>query len=103
VKVRHPTRRRLAHWLEHGEPTTIDSHLRSCNRCANTLEDLADPQPLVADALRIAFVAPTDLVPRINTRIAQSLRDRADIGLLGEMLGLPWQTADIMLNPDPET
>lgn len=100
-RVRHPSRRRLLAWLEGGDDA-IDAHLAGCERCASRLEDLSQPANAIGDALRAMLAPPPDLQPRLRSGIARQMRNREDMRLLVELLGLPWQTARAMSAPSPE-
>lgn len=100
-KLWHPTRRRLAAWLEQGD-AAIDAHVAVCERCAGRLEDLSRPAVPLGDALRAMLAPPPDLQPRLRTGIARKMQTREDLRLLVELLGLPWQTAQALATPPPE-
>lgn len=96
----HPSGRRLAVWLDQGDPK-LDEHLATCERCASRLEDLSRPVAPVGEALRTMLAPPPDLQPRLRTGIARKMQNREDLRLLVELMGLPWQTARAMVTPPP--
>ncbi len=98
MKITHPTSRRLRQWLD-GADTTIDSHVSTCRRCANRLEDLAPPVPDVRQALETVLAPPAELVPRLEARLVDAISSRDDLKLLFELMGLPWETARTLLKP----
>ena len=99
--IRHPSKRRLLAWLEQGDES-IDAHVATCDRCATRLEDLSQPATAIGDALRAMLAPPADLQPRLRSGIAAQMRNREDLRLLFELLGVPWQTARAMSTPRPE-
>ena len=100
-RLGHPSKRRLAAWLEHGDES-LDAHLADCERCATRLEDLSQPATAIGDALRAMLAPPEDLQPRLRSGIAAKMQNREDMRLLVELLGVPWQTAQAMSAPPPD-
>lgn len=98
----HPSRARLTRWLATGEPPELHAHLDRCSRCATRLEELAQPVPALRDALVATLETPPDLGPRLGRRLDAALRERAQLALLGELLGIPWQTARLLTQEDEE-
>lgn len=99
----HPSRRRLAAWLEDdGLDAKVDAHVATCDRCATRLDDLSEPAVPLGDALRSMLSPPEDLQPRLRNGIARKLQTREDLRLMIEMLGVPWQTAQLLADPPPE-
>ncbi len=97
----HPSKRKLAGWLETGGPEEVDLHVAGCERCATSLEALAIPEPKLGDALAAFLAPPEDLVTRMNDRISDSLRNRADLKMFAELVGLPIPTAQLLLTERP--
>ncbi|NNE73370.1 MAG: hypothetical protein HKN26_06890 [Acidimicrobiales bacterium] len=98
--IGHPQNRRLAEWLETGLPADVDAHIMTCNRCAARIEDLAEPEPVLARALSAVLAPPTDLVPRLHHGIDGKLRNRADLQFLAGLLVLPADAARLLLTED---
>ena len=97
MRVRHPSKKALRRWLDADELTSIDEHVSTCDRCASRLEILAPPTDDIAEALNRALDAPEDLVTRIGTRMTESMRNREDLQILLELLGIPWRTVQNLL------
>lgn len=97
----HPSNRKLASWLETGGPDEVDEHVAECERCAAALEALAVPEPTVSEALAAFLEPPEDLVHRINDRISDSLRNRADLKMFAELIGISLPTAQLLLTERP--
>ncbi len=97
----HPSKRKLTTWLETGGPVDVDDHVAQCERCAGTLEALAIPEPSVSDALAAFLAPPDDLVSRMNDRISDSLRNRADAKMFAELVGISLPTARLLLTERP--
>ena len=92
MRFRHPSGKRLAHWLE-GELPELDDHIDTCERCANRLEQQANPGPGLSEALRRALAPPTDLAPRLTSGIANKMQTRQDLQTIADLMGLPIHTA----------
>lgn len=92
----HPNRKRLAAWAEGGE-SDLDRHVENCLRCAARIESLDEaPDRDLRSALRHVLAAPEDLNPRLREGIVRKLDGRGDMSLIGDLLGLPYQTAKII-------
>lgn len=91
----HPSKRRLAAWLEHGD-ADIDEHIDTCERCATKIEALSKPTPPIGDALRAMLEPPPDLQPRLRTGIARKLQAQDDLEFLLGFVSLPWGTVQAM-------
>ncbi len=102
MRLLHPSRAKLAAWLEGHELPDVEAHVTSCARCAARLDALAPPTADLRVALAQALQPPSDLVPRLHTGVRKRLDARQDLGLLGQMLGLPWHTARILMDEEPE-
>ncbi len=90
----HPSSKRLQRWLEAGpvaEPE-VDEHILTCDRCANRLEELAQPLPELGVALQRTLASPDDLVARLGVRMNETIRNREDLSLLFELMGIPFAT-----------
>ncbi len=101
MNLRHPSRRTLREWLDTGGPASLDEHIGTCLRCAGRVEDLAEPSPAMGELLSQVLAPPVDLVPRLSDGINSKLRDRADLRLLGGMLGLPIETTRLIVREPP--
>lgn len=97
MKLLHPSARRLRHWLDHGEPQDVDQHVVDCSRCANRLEELATPLPELTTALSQTLQPPDDLVQRLGVRMTRSMRNREDLSILLELMGVPWHTVQALM------
>ncbi len=97
----HPSKRKLAAWLESGGPEEVDAHVIDCDRCAESIEALAVPTPVLSDALAAVLTPPDDLVIRLNGRIASSLQNRADMKMFAELCGVSFPTAQLLLTDRP--
>ena len=102
MRLRHPSRAKLTLWVDGRGRPEIDSHLSTCERCATKIESLAHPQVDLRLALTLALQPPDDLVPRLRSGVHKRLDGRQDLNLLGQMLGLPWQTARILMDEEPK-
>lgn len=99
---RHPNRRTLQEWLEHGENTSIDDHLAGCQRCAATLEQLASEDELVlGDALAIAFAPPADFSERLERNVTERLDNRVMLTVVSDLFGAGLETSKLLLLEEP--
>ncbi|MDH4171898.1 MAG: hypothetical protein OEW42_20135 [Acidimicrobiia bacterium] len=96
----HPSKRKLQRWLEEGGPSDVDGHVATCARCANRLEELAEPVPALSAALSASLQAPDDLVQRLGERMTQSMRNRADLAMFLELMGISWRTVQNLMTED---
>lgn len=102
MRWRHPSRRRLADWLDGDGTSAVDEHVATCARCANRLEELAEPVPALTSALNQSLQAPDDLVARLGVRMSRSMRNREDLALFMELMGIPWRTVQNLMTEDDE-
>ena len=98
---RHPSRRALQEWLEHGEDSSIDDHLATCQRCAAILEELAEDGPSLNDALALAFAPPRDLTERLEEKVAARLDSRVMFGVVSDLFGAGLETSKLLLLEEP--
>lgn len=93
-----PSDKRLLQWLEHGDgfDPALDEHLATSDRCANRLEELAQPLPELRAALEQSLASPDDLVVRLGVRMNETIRNREDLSLLFELMGIPFATVRIL-------
>ena len=88
----HPSNRKLERWLDDGESLDVDEHVATCSRCANRLEEMASPGAELGAALQASLRAPDDLVQRLGVRMTQSMRNREDLRMFLELMGISWPT-----------
>ena len=98
---RHPSKRALREWLEHGEDTSIDEHLATCQRCATELENLAEDGPSLGDALAMAFASPDDLTERLEQKVTARLDSRVMFGVVSDLFGAGLETSKLLLLEEP--
>lgn len=99
---RHPSKRALQEWLDHGESETIDDHLADCQRCAATLEQLAnDEEPSLGDALAFAFDPPADFAERLEQKVSARLDSRVMLGVVSDLFGAGLETSKLLLLEEP--
>ncbi len=97
----HPSRSKLAAWLESGGPDKVDHHVSNCDRCASKLESIDTPATGLSQALQSILEAPDDLADRMNVRVETALRRREEFMLLAGLLGIPIETARIVMSSPP--
>ena len=98
----HPSTKRLRRWLDHGpdaEPA-VEEHVLTCDRCANRLEELAHPLPGLGSALSRSLSTPDDLVARLGVRMNASIRNREDLALFFELMGVPFATVRTLMEDE---
>lgn len=98
----HPSTKRLQRWLDgeaQAEPD-VDAHILTCDRCANRLEELAQPLPDLSAALVESLSSPDDLVSRLGVRMNETIRNREDLSLLFELMGIPFATVRNLMEDD---
>ncbi len=93
----HPRKRTLERWLESTDVGPVDEHISTCRRCANRLEDLAAPIPSLGDAISETLRPPDDLAERLGVRMNESMRNREDLQIFLDLLGVPWRTVQTLL------
>lgn len=99
---RHPSKRALQEWLDHGESATIDDHLAECQRCASVLEQLAaEEDPSLNDALAFAFATPEDFSERLEQKVTARLDSRVMLGVVSDLFGAGLETSKLLLLEDP--
>ncbi len=103
----HPSNKRLERWLDGSDDSGsvdegVDTHVATCERCANRLEELAQPVPELTAALAQTLRAPEDLVQRLGARMTDTIRNQEDLQLFFELMGIPVATIRnlMMENPD---
>lgn len=104
--ARHPSTKQLTSWLN-GEANhdQHSEHIDTCSRCAQKLEqlnvanDVSNVSPLTDEfkpALMAVLSPPSDLHERISIRIADRLQAQSDMGLVGSLLTVPVETAQVV-------
>lgn len=103
----HPSSQRLRAWLETGEPDGVGDHVEQCDRCADRLVELDrqsdepdGPTSSLRQALQTLFTPPDDLNERVLDGVEQRRHAGDDLRLLGEMLSIGIETAQLMLADD---
>jgi len=92
----HPSPRKLERWVNGTEPS-LDLHIENCHRCANRIEEAFEPGTTGIKAAMMAVSRPpTDLARRLNQGIGLKMQQRADVELVGELIGVSWQTVRVM-------
>lgn len=109
---RHPSRKRLAAWLESGEVDEgLEQHVESCMKCADDLEQLAGadlvdevgPMARLDDALSTLLSPDPGLEDRMRSRVAASLQNREDLALMMSVFGSGARTARLLIDPPEPT
>ena len=82
----------------------MDRHLRSCERCAAVVEDLADadgdPSAALGGPLAIALAPPEDLAERLESRVAAKLSSREVLNVVADLFGAGLETTRLLLTED---
>lgn len=92
----HPSNARLSRWA-HGEEPGLDDHVENCLRCATRIENFDEENAGgVNFALMQILKPPAELRPRIHEGIQRKLAERGDMSLIGDLIGLPYQTARVL-------
>ena len=102
----HPSKGRLRHWLETGDPAGVGDHVEQCERCANQLEQLDDgvydldaPSPLRL-ALTAALTPPDDLNERVLHGVEVRRRADQELALFAGLFSIGMETAQLMIGSD---
>ncbi|MDH3302967.1 MAG: hypothetical protein OES24_20900 [Acidimicrobiia bacterium] len=102
----HPSRRALQDWL-HGDvdDAKLDAHIAVCQRCANSLEQLAadadhDAGDL-AGALALALAPPEDLPSRLEQKVSKRLDSRVMFGVLSDLFAAGIETSRLLMLEEP--
>ncbi len=107
--ARHPKRQQLTAWLDGTPDADLDEHLATCEKCAATLDRLDEAQrsepasvERIGPALLTLLRPPDDLYERMSSRLAERIQRRADLELLGSLLGVPKEAGELfLLSPEP--
>lgn len=109
---RHPSRKRLAAWLESGEVDEgLEQHIESCDKCADDLEAIAAGESVddagamarLDDALTAVLQPEPGLEERMRSRVAASLQNREDLALMMSVFGSGARTARLLIDPPEPT
>lgn len=100
-KLRHPSRQKLAAWLE-GNAPEIDAHIDHCAKCAERLEEAEGHTSVIGSALEHLLQPPTNLAPTIRSGIERSTEARSDLSLLVDLLALPAHTLQALNEQAPD-
>jgi hypothetical protein len=101
VSLRHPSREALAHWLAGDDvDSKIDDHLRSCERCAAVVEELATTTEPVGEALALVLAPPPDLTDRLEKGVSAKLSSRQMMGVVADLFGAGFETARLLFTGD---
>ena len=97
-----PSDKRLLQWLEQGDgfDPRLDEYIATNERAANRLEELAQPLPELGHALTQSLQAPDDLVQRLGARMNASIRNREDLSLFFELMGVPFATVRSLMEEE---
>lgn len=97
----HPGKRALQQWLAGESDGRIDTHVGTCRRCANVLEDLARPSdPALTDVLALAFAPPDDLSGRLHERVAARLDSRVVLDVMTDLFAAGLETSRLLITED---
>lgn len=99
--LRHPSRHKLAAWLE-GNAPEIDAHIDHCAKCAERLEGFDGQTSAIGNALEHLLRPPNDLGPTIRTGIDRTTEARSDLSLLVDLLALPAHTLEALNKEGPD-
>lgn len=91
----HPNNKRLTAWAN-GLESELDDHVENCLRCASRIEAMDDASEHVRSALSKVLETPEGLRPRLREGIGRKLEGRGDLSLIGDLLGLPYQTVRVI-------
>jgi anti-sigma factor RsiW len=96
----HPSESVLAVWLETGDPTSVESHLETCDECAARLETLTDLGSL-QEELATVTNPPSGLADRTTAGVKGRLAAQEAVSVVVDMLTLPFRTAGVLIGGDP--
>lgn len=103
----HPSRRALQAWLQgDSDDAKLDAHVAVCQRCAATLERLADEDAEggaddLAGALAVVLAPPADLPTRLEERVTQRLDSRVMFGVLSDLFAAGVETSRLLILEEP--
>lgn len=99
----HPSRRSLQAWLGGDtDDEKLDNHISVCQRCANTLEEIAaddgeEESHDLAGALAVALAPPVDLPTRLEHKVTQRLDSRVMFGVLSDLFAAGLETSRMLI------
>lgn len=97
----HPTKRALRQWLNGEIDGRVDTHVASCPRCANVLEELARPSdPVLGEVLALAFAPPEGLSGRLTERVAARLDSRVVMDVMSDLFIAGLETSRLLITED---
>ena len=103
----HPSSGALRAWL-HGEADDVklDAHVAVCQRCAATLERLAEEDAAhdaddLAEALALALAPPDDLPTRLEEKVTKRLDSRVMFGVLSDLFAAGIETSRMLILEEP--
>lgn len=97
----HPTKRALRQWLAGDVDARIDDHVGTCQRCANVLEEFAQPSdPALAEVLALAFAPPVDLPGRLHERVTARLDSRVVFDIVSDLFIAGLETSRLLITED---
>jgi len=92
----HPSPRKLERWVNGTEPT-LDLHIENCHRCASRIEEAFEPGATsIGAAMLEVNRVPSDIADRMMQQISLKMQQRGDWELVGELVGVSWQTVRVM-------
>lgn len=98
----HPSRRRLADWLDAGATGRLSRHVETCERCTVTLEQLTELDRVPADLLRKLLAPRVGIEQRILERAKSDLGDREAVAVFIDLFGSGWETAQLIFGDRDE-
>lgn len=92
----HPSPRKLERWVNGTEPG-LDLHIENCHRCADrAVEAYAPGTTRIRAAMLEVDRVPSDIAQRVSQGIGLKMQQRGDWELVGELVGVSWQTVRAM-------
>ncbi|MFV0257256.1 MAG: anti-sigma factor family protein [Acidimicrobiales bacterium] len=108
MSFRHPSHTELETWLNGDDgpqprrydAEAVDRHLRTCERCAATIERLAsadtEEDEEVGSQLSLLLAPPPDLNDRLERRVADALNSRQVFGVVADLFGAGLETSRML-------
>lgn len=104
----HPSSSALRAWLDgEADDVKVDAHVAVCQRCAATLEQLADKDAGhdtddLAGALALALAPPDDLPTRLEQKVTKRLDSRVMFGVLSDLFAAGVETSRMLILEEPD-